>query len=154
MAMQLFCWVEIKATVPTDDEQEKAHRLARHTGKPVYVLFGDITPPSQRDAADDGGYILDGEGWDHQRLWCECLACGAVGLEFQGNADRLCDCERRLLAELKSSVGLAPGQSWWETSAWRASPVYGSGPQTPRLQAAHRAARSARFEHGEAPRRR
>ena len=36
------CWVEIKAQAPTEDEKEKAQRLAWYTGKSVYIFEGDI----------------------------------------------------------------------------------------------------------------
>ena len=40
------CWVEIKGQKPTEVEEEKAKLLALHTGKPVYLFFGQVWYPA------------------------------------------------------------------------------------------------------------
>lgn len=39
---ELNCWIEIKGTRPTEEEQEKARRLAWYTQKHVHIFAGDV----------------------------------------------------------------------------------------------------------------
>jgi hypothetical protein len=125
-------WIEIKGSEPTSDEGERASALARATGKRVFVFFGDI-PQSTKDSwgGEDSAHLyctfqIEGEnevGWDSYYCWCECPRCEKVGIEFSGRFERLCDC-------VSGDKGLC---------------------NSLRIQAAYKAARSARFEHGETP---
>lgn len=63
-------------------------------------------------------------GWDNYQAFCVCSSCGAVGIEFSGRSERIPCTHENLDDHLD-----------------------GSG--HPRILAAYRAARSARFEHGQ-----
>lgn len=86
---ELECWIEIKGAAPSKEDEEKAHRLAMHSGDPVYVFFGQDMSPD-----NDGGYVLMPEGhWDCSRYWCECPHCLTLGIEFEGTWTRIgCGC--------------------------------------------------------------
>lgn len=117
---KLDCWIEIKPTKPTDEEDRKAQKLAWLTERPVYILAGDCWL-----ATEPGGYEgtawLGRQGWDLGYMWCECPRCHALGLQFEGRAARLrCGC--------------------WPDGADREHNA-----DTVRLRAAHIAAREARF---------
>lgn len=132
-------WIEIKGQMPTDEEEKRAAALADSSGHTVFIFWGEIPLPS--DAENIGGPDLhdsafahfpkrEGEsegGWDNHYNWCECPKCGKLGIEFDGRAARLgCGCHPS--SDKTYNVG------------------------SPRLMAAYIAARSARFEHGEKPR--
>lgn len=128
--------LEIKPMAPTDEEQEKAWRLATHSKMPVYVMIGQPECPN-----DQHGYFdnckaeaffprehayeyRDGLGpWDAPFLWCHCPHCLRCELQFEGRADRIsCGC---------------PGSSHGDK---------GYSYETPRLKAAYARARGYRFE--------
>ena len=92
-------WVEIKPyrkNESVDDlTWEKAFRLEYHTADDVIIVCGT---PAFVDADDAHEEIvlcsytaLHRHDWPY--LWCECPACGAVGLEFSGRAERLRCCK-------------------------------------------------------------
>lgn len=97
----LNCWVEIKGARPTDLECLKAARLSHVTNKDMYIFFGDIptawdTENLVHETASAYKIFVDAWGMDEYYAWCECSACGAVGIEYSGYADRLrCGCESR-----------------------------------------------------------
>lgn len=133
------CWIEIKGDIPTSDEQAKCAGLAEVTNKNVYCFFGQITNPRHQDFENnDGAYawfhvtyqresdgcLIPAVGWDNFQQWCECSQCGFFGIEYSGRSERLCcPC-------LKDQPK-----------------IYNY--DTPRLNKAYDAARSARFEFGE-----
>ena len=166
-------WLEIKGQHPTRAEIDKAARLAQGTQKDTYLYFGPVEQPGKGLSAiatwdeyfepaaskphwhNEHGWILNGSeapkwqiglrptayffpakplGRPHKSAflwWTECHHCGRVILKHGGH------------------VGWCP--SWgdkapddWDTTG----PDFGH--ETPRLRAAYAAARSARFEHGEA----
>ncbi len=41
---ELSGWIEIKGQIPTDEENEKARRLALASQKDVFILWGDLQP--------------------------------------------------------------------------------------------------------------
>jgi hypothetical protein len=134
----LGVWVEIKGQKPTPEEEAKAAALAQGSGHAV-ILFPCGLPEIESEyevvcPSDgcDGAYWFgcDGGGDNYYR-WCVCPDCGKAGIEFDGRSDRL-DCK-----------------------AARGCPVHASNgdktytPGHPKIAAALKAARSARFEHGE-----
>ena len=147
---QQQCWLEVKPTSPTYNEEEKAAGLAAGTGHPVFIAFGPIAQPQGdwRDAANASciAYFPDvreadypeqdaalphgcfdfayGIGWSFANWWTECPVCHTFGLAFGGYASYL-----------------ACGHSVEDTQ----SQIFDSD----RLLEAYAAARSARFEFGE-----
>jgi hypothetical protein len=93
---QQECYAEIKPGSPNEIEALKASLLARHTGRPVFVL-------ARRPGHDTfGGYSQDGFSLSHTHhrflpdgshatlfAWCVCKVCGAYGLTSQGRCDAL-----------------------------------------------------------------
>lgn len=49
------CWLEVKGQEPTDEEKEKARRLAIATSQPVFVVWGD---PVNAFILSAGGILL------------------------------------------------------------------------------------------------
>jgi hypothetical protein len=129
------CWIEIKPDCPSAAEQRKCHLLVRATRQPVYLFYGNVPYPypGSRECGEDSesGFAYTPEVWKAEELvgfdayhwWCECLECHKVGIRFEGRSERLCSCQ---------------------TGGHRLHTF-----DSPRLIAAYRAARSARFEHGE-----
>ena len=68
-------------------------------------------------------YLDAGGGCDTPYAWSICPDCGRIGIGFSGWSERVCSCKN----------------------------AYKNGYDNPRLVNAYRAARSARFEHGETP---
>jgi hypothetical protein len=154
---QYECWIEIKPELLAVESPEfnqpvrpmmesedinKAERLARFTEKPVFIFGGDIAPfevitaaPLVFDPQDIElrgaralGVVLGEHGeWklsDSLHMWTECRQCHCLAISWLGDATyaktvNACLCRR-------------------------GSPL--SDIKTPRLLAAYRAARSARFE--------
>lgn len=122
-------WLEIKGQNPNYLEDKLAYELADATSHPVLMLFGDI--PSGRGFDTDSAYIYHpGDGWDCGYRLCECPTCGFAGFEFDGRSDRL-ECKDKCPRSSHGDKGY----------------TYDS----PRILAAYRRARAARFEHGETP---
>lgn len=117
------CWMEVKGTEPTEAEWQKAYFLAEGTGRPVFIFYGEVGP--------DGTAQRFANGWDDEQMWCECPHCGSFGIEYHGRAARLpCRCIKK-----------NDGPSWADR---------GHNAKSTRLLAAYEAARSARFEFGDA----
>jgi hypothetical protein len=87
--------------------------------------------------------------YDGGRMWCECPRCGMVGITYYGDARYLkCGC-----------LGMSDSAHWIEAELRddKESMIYMSRKDpaphytfdSSRLMAAYRAARQARFEHGE-----
>lgn len=126
-------WYEAKGRIPTGVEQNLAHELATHTGSEVLIASGGIPwPPGEPTTGAIGRMAMifypsiDGcHCWDLPFDWCIGPISGRIGIEFAGIGSRVTDDDL-------------------------------TGPHEhthdhPRLVAAYRAARSARFEHGESP---
>lgn len=137
----LDCWIEIKGNAPTLKEEQLAGELAVATCKKVYIFYGDI--PSGEFGQGGYQYVpfqgeqslvsvvqwrpdLETFGWDENYQFCECLDCGAIGIEFDGRSDRL-PCKDSGCA--RSAHG-----------------DKGYTPDTQRLQAAYNKARMERFD--------
>lgn len=125
-------WIEIKGERPTKREEALCMELACATHRPVYLFSGAIPTPGELLIDDDAALLFDSNGtdgtdpsymrWDLGHQWCECIACGRLGIHFEARAARL-------------GCGHIPGDR-------------GHAPATPRLVAALTAARSARFDCG------
>ena len=135
------CFLEIKPTKPSEEDTEKATLLCEHTGKNVYILFGQPSCPDSvaysnqwygnNSQMEYFGCSLSfeqecerGVQWDNHYLWCECPKCGKIGIQFDGRADRIrCGC-----------AGSSHGDK-------------GYNYDSPRLVSAYDTARGYRFEH-------
>jgi hypothetical protein len=136
------CWIEIKPGHPTEDERDKAQRLAIQSGKFVFIFRGDVWPITMTQATDviepdirNGALYFAPDGdRDGMMAWGHCPQCkhfviGHCGashaVSYREATDRLVpysDCAGR-----------------FDLEAWH----------SPALAKAYLAARSARFEHGE-----
>jgi hypothetical protein len=172
-------WLEIKGKFPDGDEVRKARALARETGIRTYLYFGPIEMPgpglteaitnwvkyfanliSQPHWDDEYGWLTrqsDMFAWESELVptayrfdpdgrierepktgfwwWADCPHCGRVILKMHGMSGwcpTLPD----------------PGGSALPPEL-EAAPLFAH--ETERLQRAYRAAKSARFEHGESP---
>ena len=123
------CWIEIKPVSPSDEEEDKATRLAYGSNKDVYIFWGQIpnpdtiadSGPSESDSAF--AHFAGGLGWDNHHVWCQCPKCGLLGIQFDARAGRLpCNCVPN---EDKGYNGASPA-----------------------LLDAYRRARTAQFEYG------
>jgi hypothetical protein len=167
-------WLEIKGQHPSRAEIDKAAQLAEGTQKDTYLYFGPMEQPGAGLSAmtswdeymepatsrprwrDEHGWILSGSealrwqigllptgyffpakplGRPHRSAflwWTECHHCGRTVIKHNGQ------------------IGWCPFWGDEAPDSWDISgPDFGH--ETPRLQAAYTAARSARFEHGETP---
>jgi hypothetical protein len=101
-------YLEIKPKYPTDEETEKASRLAQFTGNTIFILFGQpenprhLNEPSSDSGiridwmeTEDNGKISKHPAWDCYYWWCECRHCGRCELQFSGRAERIdCKCPK------------------------------------------------------------
>lgn len=95
----LDCYLEIKPLPPTEQEEEKASRLAAESGKRVFILFEFPRNPYTDKGPSESGYLYSGNAddavWDNQQWWCECPKCGMIDIQYFGRADRIgCDCRK------------------------------------------------------------
>lgn len=107
------------------------------------MLIGPIPDPGsvRAFASDESGYESRGSRYsdgvyvpfDECYRWCACSTDSHFGIEFDGRGGRI-DCE-------------CPGQG--DGDGKGSAEIYTA--DSPRLLTAYRAARSARFEHGESP---
>lgn len=124
-------WIEIKPTgQPSEEEREKARRLADGTGDDVYILYGDVWSGAygaihflpQMGAMDDSIGMIDGiMEWVIREL-------------------------ERSLSFFGATKHLTEDDDLEETLAYYAQLDLGQI-----LRTAFTAARQARFEHGESP---
>src|SRR5882724_4005731 len=71
-------FLEIKPASPTNEEIEKALRLATYTKRKVFIQWG--APRLPEFGIDEWAYcIFPDDGEDHQYWWCECPNCHKVG---------------------------------------------------------------------------
>lgn len=125
-------WVEIKPLLreasgePKWPDDGKPWALAEATEYEfdVVVLCGTPGPVHVYDNNNSYTGFVSGD-WSY--YWCECPACGALGIQFDGRAAR-----NRHSSDCTAMTG-----------------DKGYNMDSPRLLAAYAKARSARFEHGE-----
>lgn len=114
-----YIWFEVKPENGTDDDPRWLDLSAQ---APVVVAFGMWDGRDHPDA--DSMVLYEDEGWDNSRAFCYCGTCGQLGIAFSGLATRVCRAHRN-----------------------RGFDSYSHDDD--RILNAYRAARSARFEHGE-----
>jgi len=99
------CFLEIKPSAPSGDEEEKCCLLCKYTGKEAFILQGNPTKPDMCDGRfwyGEESYAtlycrIDEEiaGCDYHYVWCECPHCHRCELQFDGRADRIkCKCPK------------------------------------------------------------
>jgi hypothetical protein len=97
---QQDCFLEIKPEDPTEEESEKASRLAIGTKKHVLICFSSLCVPDFGPAHNSMHLFFPDVGWDCYYQWCECRYCGRIGIEFTGRSERLsCSCHRDMAAD-------------------------------------------------------
>jgi len=121
------CFIEIKGSEPSERERNLAAWLADQCSCQVFIFFGKIPDVS------DGGHIFETQSaiayiadayTDYEYMFCVCPSCGKIGIEFNGRGARVC-------RHTDNDKHYAYAH--------------------PRLISAYKAARAARFEHGEKP---
>lgn len=140
---KLDCWVEIKPSAPpSPDEFTKCKALAEQSGKFVFMLFSDLCPNhieyfgeqvenEPRDSIRIVGsnrYFCPCGDSDGGMCWGECQECGSIHLgHFGSHAISYDKCDEKFEC---------PGKC---------------NDESPRILAAYKKAKQARFEHGESP---
>lgn len=169
-------WFEVKGVHPSEAELAKAQHLATGTGRLVYVYFAGLEPPGPGLTAAIGGdwaafmpttFRLT---WDNREGWLPIepdvpswqVNLTPTSYALRPATDRFpatrprsghlwwTDCARcgRIVIKLHGQQGWCPSIGEHEDPG----ELYPSfRHETPRLLAAYRAARSARYEHGEQP---
>lgn len=125
-------WVEIKPDRPTEDERRKAHGVAISTGRYVCVFMGSKFEPSTFHPR-----LEDYVGSVAERF----PGVERIPIEGESGAEWF-DCPRGCSSTIKAASDLRAGLVCVQCG----EPLRRD---TPRLWAAYRAARGARFEHGE-----
>lgn len=166
----LATWFEVKGKFPEKDELAKTEALARNTGITAYLYFGPCEQPGAglsrirtleeffeplREEpvwSDEYGWTA---GWTYPKgfKWQADLIPTAFRFGPKGLAGRgsnfwwWTDCPvcGKAVLKLEGQVGHCPSVSADEDRIDYPNFAH----ETPRLQAAYEAARSARFEHGE-----
>lgn len=154
-------WVEIKALKPTEAERNKLIAVANLTSKKATFRVGEPMINVQlansevgtlSDGSDhaDNAYIFfpsdDPEtegGYDGPYLFCLCPWCGNVGFQFDGRGARVCGYRKHYKSEDEALAAIE------HLGHWRADDKCYTG-NHPSIIRAAKAARGARFEHGEA----
>ena len=125
-------WYEIKGKEPTGGEIQKVRRLTKHTQKRAVICWGAITLTPKDRCRNNFTYYLSPNGQvsgSGGNWWCECPHCHAIGFtDPEMYTPAICACSYRF-------PHLAPFDLMPQEN-------------TPRLNAAFTAARSARFEKG------
>ncbi len=176
-------WVEIKPMLPEDrsteletilvgEEIEKADRLARLSGKDVYLLCGPIETVEKTRQSTIIGFtpsqpLRSGRIYAPDiYLFAQCPLCGRAGITFAGYIpDLKCGCfdqlqqvANPLLYKVLSALypknqNLADEDSDLEFWGRRLDRVL-CGDDSPSIRRAYLTAQQARFEHGESGARR
>ena len=123
-------WIEVKGSVPTDDEKEKCQLLAAASGKRVLLLIGE--PWTESDSSSYGITLFTGDDsdWDETEGW-----------EF--GEGRRCADEIWLVSDAYGATTLKSVPHERDDG----NPL--SGSYAAAIVAALTTARGARFEHGE-----
>jgi hypothetical protein len=175
----LGVWFEVKPEAPCEQDEKKIEGLARQGNRAVVLAVGNIPDPDSLQAEGapwDGEWYADGllvlcgsfedvdgrihAAGDSGYAFCQCEECALVGIEYEARSDRL-PCKRCYhcndliwqmhQGRLKEPAACKVHGTDFDVS--RCPRSYhgdrGHAGNTPALVAAYRAARSARFEHGE-----
>jgi hypothetical protein len=126
----LNVWFEVKGKPLSHDSNQvtQMHDLVKATSRTLYLAEGYI-PRDISDLADGRDFMwMFGEGsGDNNYLFCLCIHCGQVGIEYAGRSGRIRCC-------INNEYELDTKNYNYDD---------------PRLVAAYMAARSARFEFGQ-----
>jgi len=101
---QQDCFIEIKGTAPTLEEEAKASILAQQSGKEVFIFYGGIPTilnygqmvPFENDSAYK---FFPEKSFDNQHYWCQCRFCGAFDIQHNGRSGRIKCCEKNILRQ-------------------------------------------------------
>lgn len=151
------CWIEIKGQELTEQEWEKCLQFQAQSEKPLYILIG--TPGGESIENDwphfKASYVGIGLKNSERRegyIWTKCLQCKAVGMcpdyeHFRpmDTFELFCDCHEKYL-----HTPLWGGDRKAHLSDHIKYDLVAQGDDEA-LIAAYKAARQARFEHGEQP---
>ncbi|MEV4383701.1 hypothetical protein [Streptosporangium sp. NPDC049644] len=161
-------WLEIKGTFPTKEEIGKAQLLAKGTGTTAFVYFGKPEVPapdlshitSFEDFMGSPGHIwTDEDGWREYPVRPAQWEIGLPPTAFRLDPSSMMrrpksgfwwwsDCPHCGRAIIKAAGQVIGCPDLPEDAD---QPAVHFAHHTPRLLNAYRAARSARFEHGESP---
>lgn len=102
------CYYEIKGSYPTQNELDKAHRLARFTQRNVYIEYRSPRLPDWGEG--DSALCIFPNGEDNQYWWGHCELCGRIELQFNARADRIsCKCQGRGKESVSATRKLVDG---------------------------------------------
>jgi hypothetical protein len=135
-------WVEVKGAKCTKEETRTHFEFALVSGQRHMTAVGDIPHGTNYGPWSDD-MILNG-GCDFNYQWCVCLWCGKPGIEFEGRGGRVCGQQTSDDAsewELKARAGCDISKPYTDK---------GFTSKNQKILNAYEAARSARFEHGQA----
>ena len=120
------CWIEIKGQDLNKDDWDKVTFLS--DSLQTYVFIGQIPQnPAESENYTESAWGGDHpNSWDCQQWWCKCPSCGRFGIVYCGIVRRL---------------GCACNNTECNLSTY----------DDPEILRAYKAARQARFEHGETP---
>ncbi len=141
-------WFEVKGDECTEDEKRTHYEFALVSGQRHITAVGDI-PSTAKDWSHyscNDGMTLSG-GCDINYHWCVCPWCGKYGIEFEGRGGRICGSQRDLVA---TANGFLEYEVYAGCDLTKSYTDKGRTYNDPYIFAAYEAARSARFEHGQA----
>ena len=177
----LDLWIEVKGVMTQKDHQklEAFARSGREINALGNIPNENEDREIELGEFYDDTFVryFSGGGSDCPYIPCICPACGKIGFEFDGRGWRICTHYTDTMAEIKSMLktGIAPsvympimtdslmpsGTKFFDGREWKEMkyPEYaghrmddkGYSYDHPLLRSAYRAARQARFEHGEMP---
>jgi len=97
-------WVEIKPEIeegsaePPEGSWEKIAGVVRRTNADGFILCGSPSRLYGTEHPEAPGYVgfaalwageeCGGACWDWPYEWCQCPDCGALGIQFEGRAER------------------------------------------------------------------
>lgn len=147
-------WIEVKGHELEKGEKdwEKVARLATATGNPVYVTVGEVWMPYNGDGSGElANYwrpIHPGGNWASHSWFVECAHCRKLSIVVYGHvAQGECGCFK----DYTRRIGTLEYQSPECCDDQDCPNALIQWSNSPRLRAAYKAAREARFEHGESP---
>lgn len=130
-------YIEIKPSLPNDQEERKAILLAQQSRRPVFAFFDKPwLPDADRHAWGYFPFVNNGNRHHMTFAWTECPLCHRCEVCAFGRVANLsCCCTLGIEGEFNDETGEDTRQ-------------FVIGAQGSRLVAAYNAARQARFEHG------
>lgn len=112
---------EVKPAEPTNEEREKAARLADFTKHHVIIQSGNPHLPVFGDNSETPICIFGKDGEDYPYWWCECPTCHKVDFQYTGRSERIkCRCAKKDgrdynhdTPRLKRAYEIAKGHTFW-----------------------------------------